>query len=183
MACAATGASAHASLVSTEPSDGSVLATAPKAVELRFNEPVTPAVITVIDAAGRTRGDATVAAVDKIVTVTLPPDLPRGTQVVSYRINSADGHPVGGTLLFSIGATSTAAALPRSGNAVSVLIWLMRIGVYLGLFVGVGGVFFAAWIGQGNSGGRLMIGALKIGLVCAVISLGLQGLDVLDLPL
>src|SRR5580698_7408138 len=73
----ATSASAHASLVSTEPSDGSVLATAPKTVELRFNEPVTPAVITMIDAAGRTRGDATVAAVDKIVTVTLPPDLPR----------------------------------------------------------------------------------------------------------
>ena len=181
--CAATGASAHASLVSTDPADGSVLASAPKAVELRFNEPVTPAVITVIDAAGKTRGDATVADVDKIVTVTLPQDLPRGTQVVSYRIISADGHPVGGTLLFSIGAATTAAAVPKSGSAVSVLIWLTRIGVYLGLFVGVGGVFFAAWIGQGNSGGRIMIGALKIGLVCAVVSLGLQGLDVLDLPL
>ena len=65
----ATGASAHASLVSTEPSDGSVLAAAPKTVELRFNEPVTPAVITVIDAAGKTRGDVTVAAMDKIVTL------------------------------------------------------------------------------------------------------------------
>ena len=181
--CAATSASAHASLVSTEPSDGSVLAIAPKTVELRFNEPVTPAVVTLIDAAGKTRGDVTVSAVDQIVTLTLPDALPHGTQVVSYRIISADGHPVAGSLLFSIGSATTAAALPASGNAVAVLIWIARIGVYLGLFAGVGGVFFAAWIGQGNSGGRIMIGALKIGLVCAVISLGLQGLDVLDLPL
>jgi copper transport protein len=179
----ATGASAHASLVSTEPSDGSVLAAAPNTVELRFNEPVTPAVITVIDAAGKTRGDVTVAAMDKIITLTLPATLPDGTQVVSYRVISADGHPVAGSLLFSIGAASTAAALPSSGNAVAGLIWLTRIGVYLGLFVGVGGVFFAAWIGQGPSGGRVIFGALRVGLVSAVASIGLQGLDVLDLPL
>src|ERR1700761_2459234 len=183
MACASTSASAHASLVSTEPADGSVVASAPKTVELRFSEPVPPAVITVIDAAGKTRGDIIVTAEDKIVTIKLPQDLPRGTQVVSYRIISADGHPVGGSLLFSIGATSTAAALPKSGNTVAVLIWLTRIGVYLGLFVGIGGVFFATWIGQGNSGGRIMIGALQIGLASAVLSIGLQGLDVLDLPL
>ena len=181
--CHVTGASAHASLVSSEPADGSVSATAPKAVELRFNEPVSPAVVTLIDAAGKTRGDVAVSAEDKIVTVRLPQDLPRGTQVISYRIISADGHPVGGSLLFSIGAASTAAALPKSGNTVAVLIWLTRVGVYLGLFVGVGGVFFAAWIGQGNGGGRIMIGALKIGLASAVVSVGLQGLDVLDLPL
>ena len=35
------------------------------------------------------------------------------------------------------------------------LIWLARIGVYLGLFVGVGGVFFAAWIGWGPYGERI----------------------------
>src|SRR6185437_15036686 len=181
--CAATHASAHASLVSTEPADGSVLAAAPKRVELRFNEPVTPAVITLIDATGKTRSDVAVATVDQTVTLTLPDHLPDGTQVVSYRIVSADGHPVAGTLMFSIGAATTAAALPASGRAVAVLIWLTRIGVYLGLFAGVGGAFFAAWIGQGASGGRVFTGALQIGLVSAVVSLGLQGLDVLDLPL
>ena len=181
--CAATHASAHASLVSTEPADGSVLAAAPKSVELRFNEPVMPAVITLIDATGKTRGDVTVATVDQTVTLTLPDNLPDGTQVVSYRIISADGHPVAGSLMFSIGAATTAAALPASGRAVAVLIWLTRIGVYLGLFAGVGGAFFAAWIGQGANGGRVFTGALQIGLLSAVVSLGLQGLDVLDLPL
>jgi copper transport protein len=181
--CLATNASAHASLVSTEPADGSILAQVPKTVQLRFNEPVTPAVINLIDAAGKTRGDVKVSALDQTVTLTLPQNLPRGTQVVSYRIVSADGHPVGGSLTFSIGAATTAPAIPTRGSAVTVLIWLTRIGVYLGLFAGVGGVFFAAWIGQGDSGGRIMIGALQIGLVSAVASLGLQGLDVLDLPL
>ena len=50
--CGATGASAHATLVSTDPGDGSILALAPKSVHLRFNEAVTPAVVRVIDAAG-----------------------------------------------------------------------------------------------------------------------------------
>ncbi|HEY3793998.1 MAG TPA: copper resistance protein CopC [Bradyrhizobium sp.] len=180
--CLATGASAHASLVSAEPADGSVLAVAPKTVQLRFNEPVTPAVISLIDAAGKTRKVA-VSAIDQTVTLMLPDDLPRGTQVVSYRIISADGHPVGGSLLFSIGAATAAAAVPASDCAVAVLIWLTRIGVYLGLFVGVGGVFFAGWIGQGDGGTRVTIAALWIGLVSALASLGLQGLDVLDLPL
>ena len=65
----------------------------------------------------------------------------------------------------------------------AVLIWLARIGVYLGLFVGVGGAFFAAWIGQGPSGSTVSRGALAVGLVSAVASLGLQGLDLLNLPL
>jgi len=46
--CFATGVSAHASLVAMEPADGSVVAQAPKTVQLRFNEPVAPAVIRLI---------------------------------------------------------------------------------------------------------------------------------------
>src|ERR1700733_11865337 len=141
--CFATSASAHASLVSVEPGDGSVLALAPKTVQLRFNEAVTPAVISLIDAEGRTRDDATVQAADETIVITLPGNLPRGTQVVSYRVISADGHPVGGSMLFSIGAVTGAAAIPTNAGSVSGLIWLARIGVYLGLFVGVGGAFFA----------------------------------------
>ena len=76
-------------------------------------------------------------------------------------------------------------ASPQPGGSwlVSALIWLTRIGVYLGLFVGVGGVFFAAWIGQGPSGGDSDPAALRIGLFSAVASLGLQGIDLLNLPL
>src|SRR5450755_3218552 len=101
--CGATGASAHASLVSTEPGDGSMMSQAPKTVRLRFNEPVTPASIKLIDGAGNARDDVSVIAHDDTIEIGLPDDLPRGTQLVSYRVFSADGHPVGGSLIFSLG--------------------------------------------------------------------------------
>jgi copper transport protein len=180
--CLATSALAHASLLSSEPGDGSVLALAPKTVQLHFNEPVMPGVINLIDAEGNTRSDATVGVSGETIVVTLPAHLPRGTQVVSYRVISQDGHPVAGSLVFSIGIV-TGGATPAGSVLVPVLIWLFRVGVYLGLFAGVGGVFFAAWIGWGPSGGRAIIGSLAIGFVSAIVSLGLQGLDLLDLPL
>jgi copper transport protein len=179
--CLATDAFAHASLVSAEPADGSVVASSPKTLQLQFNESVSPAVVSLIDAAGRTRA-VTVRAVDQSVVIVLPDDLPPGTQVVSYRVVSQDGHPVAGSLVFSIGV-ATANAAQSNGGPVAILVWLARIGVYLGLFAGVGGVFFAAWIGPGPSGARVIMGSLAIGLVSAVASLGLQGLDLLNLPL
>ena len=124
----------------------------PKMVQLHFNESVAPAVIGVIDAAGKARDVAT-RAVGQSVLIVLPDDLPQGTQIVSYRVVSQDGHPVAGSMVFSIGAV-TGAAPPAKASPLAVLIWLARIGVYLGLFVGVGGAFFAAWIGQGPSGSR-----------------------------
>lgn len=181
--CFATGASAHASLVSAQPGDGSILAQAPKTVQLRFNEAVMPSVIQLIDADGRARDDAIVRAVDETITITLPENLPRGTQVVSYRVISADGHPVGGSLVFSIGAVTGTAAMQANAGAVAGLIWLTRIGVYLGLFAGVGGAFFTAWIAQARAGSNVIVMALITGLFSAAASLGLQGLDVLNLPL
>ncbi|HKS19432.1 MAG TPA: CopD family protein [Bradyrhizobium sp.] len=179
----ATGALAHAALVATEPPDGSVVAEAPKTVQLRFNESVTPAVVSLIDAEGKTRDEVAFAASNEAILITLPGGLPRGTQVISYRVVSQDGHPVAGTMMFSIGAPTHGAGPPASGDAVAALIWLTRIGVYLGLFAGVGGVFFAAWIAAGPDGERIILGALALGVVSAVVSLGLQGLDLQALPL
>ena len=182
--CCATGASAHASLVEADPSDGSVVAEAPKTVQLRFNESVAPAVINLIDATGRKRSDIVVNAVDQSILVTLPEDLPRGTQVVSYRVISQDGHPVGGSLIFSIGAaTGAPAEAPRESGTIDGLIWLTRLGVYLGLFVGVGGVFFVGWIGEVRAATGVIAAALTAGIASALASLGLQGIDALDLGL
>ena len=157
---------------------------APKTVQLRFNEAVTPAVIELIDAAGRARDDATVRADGETIVITLPEDLPRGTQVVSYRVISADGHPVGGSMVFSIGAVTGTPAMPKDEGSADGLIWLARIGVYFGLFVGVGGVFFRCLDRAGmrrleRDPSRRLIRrpGQRGGLV------GLQGLDLLDLPL
>jgi copper transport protein len=138
-------------------------------------------VIGVIDADGRARDVAT-RAVGQSLLIVLPDDLPQGTQIVSYRVVSQDGHPVAGSMVFSIGAV-TGSAPQAKASPLAVLIWLARIGVYLGLFVGVGGAFFATWIGQGPRGSMVSRGALAVGLVGAGASLGLQGLDLLNLPI
>jgi len=176
-------ASAHAALISVEPASGSILASAPKAVELRFNEAVTPGAIQLIDGAGRARDDARVTTSGEGISVTMPPDLPQGTAVVSYRVISQDGHPVAGSVIFSVGAP-TATQPPSDGDGrLNALILISRIGVYLGLFVGVGGVFFGRWIAWSMAGMGVPRAALLIGIPSAVLSLGVLGLDLLGLPL
>jgi copper transport protein len=182
--CFATGVSAHAELVSTEPGDGSMLASAPTTVQLHFNESVTPAVVSLIDAEGKARDDAMVRSTGETIVITLPKDLPQGTQVVSYRVISQDAHPVAGAMVFSIGAATTTAATlaPTKTGSVNALIWLARIGLYLGLFAGVGGAFFGAWIAPARAASSAVVATLIVGLFSALASLGLQGLDVLGLP-
>ncbi|MBK0538802.1 copper resistance CopC family protein, partial [Klebsiella pneumoniae] len=82
-----------------------------------------------LDAAGKPR-DVAFRALDQSVMVTLPSDLPQGTQVVSYRVVSQDGHPVAGSLLFSIGVV-TGSAAPSGDGVLHALIWLARLGLYL----------------------------------------------------
>jgi copper transport protein len=75
------------------------------------------------------------------------------------------------------------AITPPSERApeLGVLIWLARIGVYIGLFTGVGGAFFAVWIAGATSAPRGIVPALLIGLASAVAAWALQGLDLLGL--
>jgi len=178
----ASGASAHAALVAAEPANGSMLATAPKAVELRFNEPVTPGAIRLIDGAGRARDDARVSASGETISVVMPADLPDGTAVVSYRVISQDGHPVTGSVIFSVGMPTAAKPPAAAAAGLNALIWLTRVGLYVGLFVGVGGVFFARWVAWSMIGMAVPRMALAIGLASAVASVGALGLDLLGLP-
>ena len=181
--CGATPAFAHAALVSSEPRDGAVLAAAPKRVELRFNEKVTAGAVHLIDARGKLRDDAVVEARDETIAVTVPSDLPQGTSIVSYRVISADGHPVAGSVTFSVGTPTSTKTPDNANKTIDALIWLMRIGLYLGLFAGVGGSFFVNWIARERVSSALITTALAIGMVSVVASLGFQGLDLLGLSL
>jgi len=102
---AASAASAHAGLSSSNPAGGSVVAEAPKEVVLTFTEAVSvqPDGIRVLDAEGR-RVDAGLATADgAVVTSPIEGELARGGYAVSWRVTSADGHPVQGTFTFSVG--------------------------------------------------------------------------------
>lgn len=179
----ATDASAHAALVAVDPASGSIVASAPKAVELRFNEAVTPGAIQLIDGAGRARNDARVSASGETISVAMPADLPQGTAVVSYRVISQDGHPVVGSVIFSIGMPTGTQPPANADGGLNVLIWLARVGLYLGLFVGVGGVFFARCVARSTTGTTIPRVAIALGLASAVVGLGVLGLDLLGMPL
>jgi copper transport protein len=115
--------------------------------------------------------------------------LQRGTHVLSWRVISADGHPVGGSLMFSIGAPSAqpaANADSRAERGVRTVLWAVKVVLYVGLFAGIGGAFFCAWIADPVSRRRSqpwLLVLLAAGLVAAPASVALQGVDALDLPL
>src|SRR3954470_633795 len=78
---------AHALLLDATPGDGAVLPQAPPQVKLRFNEPVTPVVLRVVDADGRAIADNAPAGPETdTLTLPLAGDVPAGTYVVSYRV-------------------------------------------------------------------------------------------------
>jgi copper transport protein len=183
------GVSAHASLVAADPADGSIAAAAPGRLTLRFNERVSPLVMNLVAPDGAAL-PADVTARDDTVTVVPRAQLGAGSYALSWRVISADGHPVGGTVVFSIGAPSlrgpTAGAI-ASGLPVRAAIWVTRVLLYLGLFVGAGGTVFAAWTAQRRklpqSAQACLTLALWLGIAAAVLSVGLQGLDALAAPL
>ena len=115
LAVVPAGASAHAILESTTPQRGATLAAQPKQVSLRFSESVEGnfGALRVFDAAARRVDDGRTVhpgGDSSRLAVGLTPGLPDGTYVATYRVISADSHPVSGGLVFSVGAPGAAAA-------------------------------------------------------------------------
>ncbi|MEO8883193.1 MAG: copper resistance protein CopC [Devosia sp.] len=177
---------AHAALLAADPADGQVLATAPSSLSLKFDEPVSPVVLKLIAPDGRALVLDRFSLDDATVSVAAPQDLANGTYALSWRVISADGHPVGGTTVFSIEAASTGGP-PVEQEVVN---WPVRIGIwttkllgYLGLFLGVGSVFFACWIGRSEVGLRPSRWLLAVGLLAWPPAIAFQGFDALGAPI
>ena len=184
---AASGqASGHAALISSEPADGTVVAAAPPVLRLTFSEPVAPLVLRLFRPDGSAVDLTDFQTRDAAVEIGLP-DLPDGTSMLSWRVVSIDGHPVGGSVSFSIGAPSAERQLDAASDtsgAVRAAIWLVRTVLYFGLLFGAGGAFFLAWMAPGSRAGTRFIRAtLLAGLAAAPLALGLQGVDALGVDL
>jgi copper transport protein len=148
-------ASAHASLVDTNPDEGAVLAAAPDVVRLTFSEPVrgVPNGVQVFDAEGAPIASSS-RTVDTDLLVTLDQEVGKGTVVVAWRVVSVDGHPIAGTLTFAVGAPSPAVATPdldASEDDVPVALSLSRWPAYAGLLLTVGIVWFATLLLPGGT--------------------------------
>jgi copper transport protein len=181
---AATRALLHASLLRSTPAANSHLAKPPDAIRLVFSEQIVPELSQI--ALIRPDGSSTQLQVANdphdvhtlVGRVAALPELTSGRYTVSWRVISADGHPVGGSFIFSVGnpaadtarptvvAPSSQGAAKRSGDSltvggvgspapvaaaeqkVPVLASLLR-GLGLGaLMTGVGLLFFGVTSGE-----------------------------------
>jgi copper transport protein len=141
-------AAAHATVVSTSPGDGQVLADAPAVVSVTFDEPVELEFgsLRVFAPSGARVDDSEPghpAGHGDTVVVRLRGGLPRGTYTAAWRVVSADSHPVAGGFTFSVGAASATSVhqgtLNAHGNAV--------VGAAYGVVRGLAYVSFALLVG------------------------------------
>ncbi|MFY1586458.1 copper resistance CopC/CopD family protein [Micromonospora sp. WMMD734] len=137
-------ASAHAVLSSSSPVASSVVPSAPSEVVLTFSESVrkVPDKVRVIapDGSRADRGEPRFEG--SVVTIGVDPAGPQGTYLVSYRVISADSHPVSGAFTYSVGAPSTpptdAGSDSRADPVVGVGVKVAKYLGYAGLLLVVG---------------------------------------------
>jgi methionine-rich copper-binding protein CopC len=117
----ASPASAHDELLSTLPADGASVAEAPTEVSLTFGEEAQRlgTAVVVTDAAGERLGDGPVVVDGPLVTQAITPPTVAGEVRVSYRVVSADGHPVTGTFRFTVSTVASPSESPSETAAPS----------------------------------------------------------------
>ncbi|WP_246274083.1 copper resistance CopC/CopD family protein [Phytohabitans houttuyneae] len=146
---------AHASLVYASPADQQTLQESPDRLRLQFTEAVsaTAGGIRLYDAAGQAvplSAPTHPPADQTTVDVLLAEPLPDGGYALSWRVVSADSHPVSGALTFTVGTAGTAAASNLTDTDSAAAGWAYGSARWLGfaaLAVLIGSAFFLvhAW--------------------------------------
>jgi copper transport protein len=204
---AAAPAGAHAMLESTTPERGVSLHAAPREVVLRFNEPVEMefGALRVYDAAGSEVQEGNAfhpGRDDRAVAVRLRAGLPDGGYTTTYRVISADSHPVSGGFVFGVGEHGAGSSVTvgelldgqGSGPVTSVAFAAVRALQFAAIALAVGSlaVLILVWLPAlaalavperewrsasdafAARWGRLLIAAAGAGLVSALLALPLQ---------
>jgi copper transport protein len=166
-------AGAHAVVEETQPVRGAALDRAPAQVSVTFDEPVESSfgALRVFDSDGeRVDGGDVLRPAGDAVAVRLAGDLPDGPYTATYRVVSADSHPVDGGFVFTVGrsggvpAASVADLLGDSGAGpvTEVAFGAARAVGYAAIALLAGGAAFLllAWLpalrrvaGRGSGGG------------------------------
>jgi copper transport protein len=123
----------------------------PEEIVLTFSETVSigGGGVDVLNSEGEKVQAGDVEADGDTLRVPMPDDLPDGTYVVSYRIVSADGHPVSGGVVFGMGVAPDANAAATAASDVQG--WGFWAGVgrllaYAGALVGAGATVFLSFV-------------------------------------
>ncbi|GAB2990982.1 copper resistance CopC/CopD family protein [Nocardioides montaniterrae] len=179
-------ASAHAMVVSSTPAPGSLLRTAPSSVAITFDEAVTtvPDSLRVYGPDGeRVDHGALVRPGGRGNTIDVAIGSgAKGTYLVSWRVVSADSHPISGAFTFSVGRRSMAPSAPQvtSDTGLGTLLGVARGIGYAGSALLLGGSLLLALARTGAAGTargrrRLLGGGVACLVGSAVVALGVQG--------
>jgi len=167
-------ASAHAGVVTTDPTDGSVSARAPSQVSVTFTEPVSLSAggFVVRDGRGQRVDDGAASARGNVVSTGLRADLPDGTYVATYRVLSADGHPVSGSFLFGVGTAELDRSLAGSGGdgLWDVVGDVARGLLLLAALTAAGVAFFLRFVHDGGEDRWRLVPFVRIGTMVAFLA-------------
>jgi copper transport protein len=174
----ASPASAHAALLSSNPAPGSIVGASPSEVTITFSEAITPVAgrVQVLAPDGkRLSGPATAAGAVLHIPVRRA-DQPLGTYLVSYRVISADSHPVGGALTFSVGAPSAQPPQPTEAathRSVTLAVPTIKFLGYAGLTLTIGPALLLALLWPRRLSRRGPVRLVRTGLaLSAAATLG-----------
>lgn len=178
----ASMAHAHAEFRGSVPGQDSLLDELPSEISLEFSEQV--GVLTMM---WRLPDGKEVAAVGEAGATTLtvqpPPEAGRGTYVLQWRVASADGHPVNGALVFSVGEVTGSAPQGIEGGSTTWATVALRAAMVVALVLSVGAAVFQALFPPVFSGvARLAAPLAVLVMPLGVAWLGAEGLDRLGQP-
>lgn len=114
----ATPAAAHAYLVDSTPQDGATVDEPPTEIVLEFNEPIQSdfTQVAVLDE-NEQPVDLDEPEVDGPLVTQPVDELAPGAYQVNYRVGSTDGHPVSGTVTFTVTAAALSSPTPTPATA------------------------------------------------------------------
>ncbi len=171
LAVGAPAAHAHATLQNSSPTRGSQLEESPRQIVLTFDEPVEGSfgAIRVYDAKAERvdAGEVSHPGRDgRRIAVGVKPGLADGSYTATYRVVSADGHPVSGGLLFTVGeggaapseSVSQLLGKTKAGPATGVAFGSVKAVGYLAIALALGGLLFVAAV-WGPAARRAAVGA------------------------
>ena len=176
LALGTTAASAHATLESSSPADGQSVPASPSEIRITFSEAVTTISggLSVLDADGKTVDVGNSEVVDgRTLVAPISETLSDGTYVTTYRVLSADGHPVSGSLLFGVGegALDRSAQPSSNGDRLWEIIGgISRFIMYLAALVAAGVAFFLAFIHDRAEDRWRIVPFVRIGSLLALLS-------------
>lgn len=167
-------ASAHATVVTSNPGDGQSVLSSPAEISVTFSENISAISggLTVLNADGKPVALESAQVVNGRTLTSAPTSpLENGTYVVTYRVLSADGHPVSGSILFGVGSGALDRSVQPSTSddqTWELIGGLSRFLVALAALIAAGVAFFLAFIHDQGADRWRIVPFVRIGSIVAL---------------